>query len=140
MYSYGTGHSILECRYRQGDWELNRVQVLGDNVGVPVLVERFAWDEIGRVYDRLRQMEDRNIDTVTKAQQRGDACLREAEMESAGGSVLVPVNCGQQLYDVIDITDSRAGLTAAKRRVLGIKLIYDTGRGEYVQRLYLGAV
>jgi hypothetical protein len=140
IYSYGTGHSILEGRYRQGDWELNRVQVLGDNVGVPVLVERFAWDEIGRVYDRLRQMEDRNIDTVTKAQQRGDAYLREAEMESAGGSVLVPVNCGQQLYDVIDITDSRAGLTAAKRRVLGIKLIYDTGRGEYVQRLYLGAV
>jgi len=140
VYSYGTGHSILECRYRQGDWELNRVQVLGDNVGVPVLVERFAWDEIGRVYDRLRQMEDRNIDTVTKAQQRGDAYLREVEMESAGGSVLVPVNCGQQLYDVIDITDSRTGLTAAKRRVLGIKLIYDTGRGGYVQRLYLGAV
>ncbi|MFH1015538.1 MAG: hypothetical protein V1771_00875, partial [Chloroflexota bacterium] len=103
VYSYGTGHSILEGRYRQDAWELNRVQVVGDNVGVPVLVECFAWDEIGRVYDRLRQMEDRNIDTVTKAQQRGDAHLREAEMESAGGSVLVPVNCGQQLYDVIDI-------------------------------------
>ena len=119
---------------------MNRTQVAGDSAGVPVLVERFAWDEIGRFYDRLCQMEERNIDTVSKARQRGDRYLREAEMESAGGSVLVPVNCGQQLYDVIDITDSRVGLTAAKRRVLGIKLIYDTGRGEYNQRLFLGGV
>ncbi len=47
---------------------------------------------------------------------------------------------GQQLYDVIDITDSRAGLSAAKRRVVGMALTYNTIRGEYVQRLELGGV
>ena len=54
--------------------------------------------------------------------------------------MLVPVNCGQQLYDVIEVTDARAGLAAAKRRVLGMTLVYQPQRGEYFQRLELGGV
>jgi hypothetical protein len=50
----------------------------------------------------------------------------------------VPVNCGQQLYDVIDITDDRAGLSGAKRRVMGLLLSYQSTRGEYEQKLLLG--
>ena len=65
---------------------------------------------------------------------------RQAEVESAHGTMLVPVNCGQQLYDVIDITDSRAGLNESKRRVLGFVLVYSPRRGEYRQRLQLGSV
>jgi len=142
VYSYGTEHQILEGRYQQGTWELNRVQVEGYDTGSDelIVVDSFAWDEIDRLYDRLRQLEDRNIDTVAKAQQRGEACLRQAEIESASGTILVPVNCGQQLYDVIDITDSRAGLTSEKKRVLGLLLVYSPRRGEYHQRLRLGAV
>ena len=141
-YSYGDGHLILEGRYRLGGWELNRVQVEGYDTGSDemIVVDRFGWDEINRLYDRLRQLEDGNIDTVARAQERGDAYLRQAELASAGGTVLVPVNCGQQLYDVIDITDNRAGLNMAKRRVLGFVLVYNPRRGEYRQRLQLGAV
>jgi hypothetical protein len=142
IYSYGEEHQILEGRYKQGSWELNRVQVEGYDTGSDelIVVDSFAWDEIDRLYDRLRQLEDTNIDTVAKAQERGEAYLRQAEIASAGGAILVPVNCGQQLYDVIDITDSRAGLTSAKKRVLGFILVYSPRRGEYSQRLYLGAV
>jgi len=141
-YSYGDGHPILEGSYRLGGWELNRVQVEGYDTGSDemIVVDRFGWDEISRLYDRLRQLEDGNIDTVAGAQERGDAYLREAELASAGGTVLVPVNCGQRLYDVIDITDNRAGLNMAKRRVLGFVLVYNPRRGEYRQRLQLGAV
>lgn len=85
-------------------------------------------------------MEDSNLDTADKAQQRGETCLRQAEIESAAGSLRVPVNCGQQLYDVIDITDSRAGLNAEKKRVLGLTLAYHPRRGEYEEILSLGAV
>jgi len=57
------------------------------------------------------------------------------------GEITVPVNCGQELYDVVEATDPGAGLTAAKRRVLGISLRYSTGeRPEYQQRIALGAV
>ena len=100
----------------------------------------FNWSEINRLYDRLRQLEDRNKDTVAKAEQRGEAYLQEAEIESVNGAILVPVNCGQQLYDVIDITDARAGLDEQKKRVLGLILIYNPQRGEYSQRLWLGSV
>jgi len=142
VYSYGQTHPIFEGRYRRGAWELNRVQVEGyDQVNdKPIVVDSFSWSQIARFYDRLNQLEDRNIDTVAKAEQRGEAYLREAEIESAAGTIRIPVNCGQQLYDVIDITDSRAGLSAEKKRVLGLILIYNPFRGEYEQRLSLGAV
>jgi hypothetical protein len=52
----------------------------------------------------------------------------------------MPVNCGQQLYDVVSITDARAGLVVVKKRVLCIVLGYYPQRGEYRQRLQLGAV
>ncbi len=141
VYSYGEEHQILERRYRRGAWKLNRVRVEGYDAGSDqaIIADSFAWDEIEILYDRFRQIEDKNIDTVARAEERGDACLRETEMASAGGAILVPVNCGQQLYDVVDITDVRAGLTAGKKRVLGITLVYGTGRGEYRQRLKLGA-
>ncbi|MFQ6122389.1 MAG: hypothetical protein ACE5LA_04945, partial [Dehalococcoidales bacterium] len=142
VYSYGEEHQILDGRYRLAAWELNRVQIEGYDTGSDqlIVVDTFAWDEISRLYDRLRQLEDRNIDTVAKARQRGEAYLREAEIESASSTILIPVNCGQQLYDVIDITDTRAGLTSEKRRVLGLTLVYHPRRGEYNQRLWLGAV
>ncbi len=142
VYSYGVEHQILDGRYRQGAWELNRVQVEGYDTGSdePIVVDSFAWGEIDRLYDRLRQLEDMNIDTVAGAQQRGEAYLREAEIESADGTILALVNCGQQLYDVMDITDTRAGLTSEKKRVLGLTLVYSPRRGEYSQRLWLGAV
>jgi len=142
VYSYGQAHPILEGRYRKGAWELNRVQVEGYDPEneEQVVVDSFSWNQIARLYDRLNQLEDRNIDTVTKAEQRGEAYLRESEIESAGGTIHIPVNCGQQLFDVIDITDSRAGLTVEKKRVLGLTLIHNPRRGEYEQRLSLGAV
>jgi len=142
VYAYGSSHPLLEGEYRRRAWELNHVQVEGyDPVNdEPVVVDSFSWTQITRLYDRLSQLEDRNIDSVSKAEQRGDAYLRQAEIESASGAIQIPPNCGQQLYDVIDITDSRAGLSEAKKRVLGLTLVYNPRHGEYGERLLLGAV
>jgi hypothetical protein len=62
------------------------------------------------------------------------------EIAAAGGEITVPVNCGQQLCDVIDITDVPAGLNAATRRVLSMVLVYQPRKGEYSQRILLGGV
>ena len=57
------------------------------------------------------------------------------------GEITVPVNCGQELYDVVEVTDSGAGLADARRRVLGLSLRYSTGeRPSYEQRITLGTV
>jgi len=137
-YSYGTDHAILEGRYSSSAQGINRVQVYGDGV----VSERFDWDEIGRVYDRLGQVHDLNLDTLAKAEARGDAELREEEMTAWGAEVLVPTNCGQDLYDVVEINDERAGLASIKRRVTGISMRYSAlGRQpRYEQRLRLGGV
>ena len=149
VYSYAgpqsegaTTHPILEGRYRLGALKFNRIQVEGYDSGTDsaIITDSFNWDEIDRAYDRFQRLEDRNINSVSQAQARGEAHLRKAEIESADGLIRIPVNCGQQLYDVIDITDSRAGLDAHKKRLLGLTLIYNPGRGQYEQRLLLGAV
>jgi len=142
VYSYGTVHAIFEGRYKLGAWEYNCVQVEGyDPVGDDaVIVNCYTWEQIDKLNDRLRQVEDVNLGTVAEARARGDACLREAEIQSGHGAVRIPVNCGQQLYDVIDITDSRAGLDTEKKRVLGLTLVFNPSRAQYEQRLVLGSV
>ena len=120
----------------------NRVQTEGSNpaTGAAIIVDSFTWAEIERSHDLLSRIEDGNIATVAEAEARGEAGLRKATIKSSSGAISTPLNCGQQLYDVIDITDSRAGLDAEKKRVLGLSLLYNPHRGEYFQRLSLGAV
>ncbi|OGO30707.1 MAG: hypothetical protein A2Z29_00565 [Chloroflexi bacterium RBG_16_56_11] len=141
IYSYGDDHPVMEGRYVRGAQAANRAQVEGADAGGGIIMaESFTWGEIDRVYDRLRQIADRNITTVAGAQERGQAILRQMEISAAAGEILAPVNCGQQLYDVIALTDPRAGLDAVKKRALGMLLVYQPGRGEYSLRLRLGAV
>ncbi len=117
---------------RQWSWRASR--------GEKQLTFNYAKVVIDKVYDRLKQLEDRNIGSISQAEARGDAHLRGAEIDSADGLIRIPANSGQQLYDVIEITDGRAGLDAQKKRVLGLILSYNPGRGEYQHRLLLGAV
>ena len=141
-YGYGVEHVILEGRYRQSARKTNRVQVEGFDTGQGkmIVVDSFDWDDIEQLYDRIKHVEDRNLNTAAKAYQRGEAILRKSEIDTIDGRITVPVNCGQQLYDVIEITDAYCGLVEAKRRVLGMTLVYQPQRGEYFQRLVTGGV
>jgi hypothetical protein len=141
-YAYGPAHPLFEGRYLVQAGELNRLQVEGYNPAEEedIVVDAFVWEDIERLYDRIGRIEDSNIESVTAAEDRGESHLRKLAMESVSGAILVPVNCGQQMYDVIDITDSRAGLSAAKRRVNGLTLVYSPQRGEYRQRLTMSGV
>jgi hypothetical protein len=124
VYSYGSDHPILEGRYQLTALNYNRIQVEGYDSGTESIIisDSFNWNEIDRLYDRLKRLADRNIGSVSQAQARGEARLRKAEIESADGLIQIPVNCGQ------------------KKRLLGLTLIYNPNRGEYQQRLLLGAV
>lgn len=135
-YAYGTDHPLFSGLYATNLTD-NRVQLFGSGL----FVERFDWPGIAAAYDRLRQVHDLNLTTVAQANDRGDAILRHEAIAATGGEIVVPVNCGQELYDVIDITDAGAGLAAAKRRVLALALCYSTGATPaYEQRVALGGV
>ena len=135
-YEYGTGHPILEGHYRRRVRPVNRVQVQGADVAT----EDFEWAEVELVGDLLSRVYDVSIDTAGRAHDRGEAVLRGLDIHSRRDSVAVPLNCGQEIYDVVEITDARAGLDAVKRRVLGLQHMYDSRKGVYSLKLALGEV
>ncbi len=136
-YVYGTDHPILRGRYRFGAREYNRVQVFGK----AHLGEAFDWEEVGEVFERLLQVHDLNMDTTQKALDRARSVMRRQTLDVLGGEIVAPVNCGLELYDVIEINDAASGLAAARRRVIGLELRYLRLREpEYVQVLTLGGV
>ena len=139
VYSYGTNHAVLEAEYARHANQTNRVQVFGLPSSV-AMTEDWYWDEIALVYDRLAQVHDINLDTEAEAHARGEALLRRSAIEALNGYIMVPMNCGQELYDVIDLTDALAGLSAAKRRVLSLYHLYDTQKGTYTLKIGLGGV
>jgi hypothetical protein len=135
-YAYGTDHAIFEARFRTGAYTVNRTRV----EGLAVMGEDFNWPEIEKNGDILQIVEDLNADTVARAHERGEAVLRKREIEAGGGNIRVPVNCGQQLYDVVEITDVVAGFSATRRRVLGLVLAYQPAKGIYEHQLIIGNV
>ncbi|MDO8615529.1 MAG: hypothetical protein Q7T33_07290 [Dehalococcoidia bacterium] len=136
-YAYGTDHRLLAGRYEDGLPGANRAQVFGRGV----FGERFDWPGVQSVYDRLQQVHDANLTAQSQVEARGDAVLRGEALAATDGEITAPVNCGQELYDVIEVTDAGAGLAAARRRVLGLELRYATGESpSYEQRIALGGV
>jgi hypothetical protein len=99
--------------------------------------EVFSWGEVNLVYDRLRQIHDLNVDSLTKAEERGQFELQKETMEAVGGEIVIPVNCGQELYDVVEINDPKAGLNGVKRRIKGLRLSYCPREGRYEEKLLL---
>ena len=66
------------------------------------------------MFERLLQVHDLNMDTTQKALDRARSVMRRQALDALGGEVVVPVNCGQELFDVIEVNDAAAGLTAAQ--------------------------
>lgn len=136
-YAYGTNHRIYRARYASNGLVANRAQVFGNNV----LAEAFAWEEIDDLFDRLRQVHDLNVSSVGTAEDRAAAALRQETLATERGELVTPVNCGQELYDVVAVTDPQAGLLAERFRVAGITLRYlRRGPAVYEQRLRLSRV
>ena len=103
------------------------------------MAEAFEWDEITDVHDRLRQVHDLNLDTQQKVTDRATTELRHQVLGPIAGVVAVPTNCGQELYDVVEVTDASAGLSGARYRVQGIRWEYRRQRrAAYSQTVTLG--
>jgi hypothetical protein len=144
VYSYGGAgnHPILDARYAILLPRSNRVQVFGSAAN---FAETVNWDdtEEGSVprygRDRVRHVHDQNLTSGALMTERYNAEQRDIDMRAAGGELLVPVCSGQDVYDVIAVTDPAAGKSAALYRVLAHVTVYDRKRGIYQQRLTLGA-
>jgi hypothetical protein len=136
-YAYGTDHAIIRGRYGRaasGGRAPSRVQV----VGTGVLADAFDWTRIDFLTDHLEQRRDGGLTSGGQAGDRAAALLRKEGALAAHSEVLAPVNCGQELYDLVSVTEPRAGLNGAVRRVAGWRIVYERHRrGRYEQTLAL---
>ncbi len=138
-YSYGTGHAILSGKYIEAV-TVSRARAIGRDSGDNrILEEALDWDLLALAIDQLEQDYDPNLQTATRAQERADALLREASLRAQRGNLVVPTNCGQELLDVVEVTDERCGISEEKYRVEAIQTDYDRRQGIYTQRLALCA-
>jgi hypothetical protein len=89
--------------------------------------------------DILEQDYDPNLQTAIRAQERADAILRTRAQEAQGGQIVIPTNVGQEILDVVEVTDQRCGINQEKYRIQAIQTDYDRRQGIYTQRLGLCA-
>lgn len=115
-----------------------RVEGLDPAAGTPVIGDVFDWDAVNNECGAAVNISDRNISSADRAVERGEVYLRKVKSSLTRAVLRTPVNCAQQLYDVISVTDKRAGIDAEAMRVLGITISYNPLRGEYEQTMVLG--
>ena len=131
-------HSVLEGFYRETT-PLSQVRSKGrDASDNPLLASSFDWDLLGLSIDNFQPAYDPELQTETRNQERADALLRKSALQAEGAQIVVPVNCGQELFDIVTVTDERCGVTAALYRVMAIQVDYSPRNGRYAHLLTLG--
>lgn len=136
--SYGTDHAVLRALAREGVPEATRVQVFGQGV----VTEATDWALAALVDDRTLQVHDRTLTDADQAAARAQAELEQRRREVSWGMLASTPHPGQELYDVVAVTDSALGLSGTRRRVMGWRRRYERGgeRSRYEQELFLGPV
>jgi hypothetical protein len=138
-YSYGAGHIILQGEYSQSV-PLTRARAIGrDAADARIVEDAIDWTNLQLGIDIFNQDYDPNLQTATRAQERADAILRKGSLRAERGNLVIPVNVGQELYDVITVTDQRCGITSKKYRVMDIDVNYSLREWQYRQTFALGA-
>ena len=133
-------HPILSGKYTDAV-TASRARAIGQaEDDSPIVQDAFDWDLIKLTIDILEQDYDPNLDDSDRAQERADALLRQAALGAAAPTAItIPTNVGQELLDVITITNERCGISEEKYRVQAIQTDYDRRKGRYDQTLTLGA-
>lgn len=133
-------HIILDGQYATETPGVNRAYVIGtDANGNPVYGEAHDATESALVGERLDFMPDPAIPTTAQAGDVASAVLSKMRLRGKGGVILIPPNCGQELFDVVQISDAGANQAAVKFRVVGIRFEYNPKQARYDHRLILGA-
>lgn len=138
-YTYGTTHTILKGNYGEAV-PASRIRAIGrDASDNRLLSSAFDWDLLALGIDDFHSDYDPNLVNTTRTQERADAILRRQALEAMAGQITVPANVGQELYDVITVTDDRCGISGTRYRVIAIHTDYDRRSGTYHQALTLCA-
>jgi hypothetical protein len=133
-------HIILDGQYITETPGINRAYIIGRDIyGNPVYGTAVDSTELGLVGERLDFQQDPAIPTTAQAGDVASAVLAKMRLTTKRGVILIPPNCGQELFDVVQVTDSLGNQTAIKFRVVGLRFEYSPKQDRYEHRLILGA-
>jgi hypothetical protein len=133
-------HVILDGRYATETPGVNRAYIIGrDRYGNPVYGTAVNTEEVDLVGERLDFQPEPAIPTTAQTADVASAILAKMRLMGKSGIILIPPNCGQELFDVVQISDAGANQIAIKFRVVGIRFEYNTEKALYQHRLILGA-
>jgi len=133
-------HVILDGQYATETPQVNRAYVIGtDANGNPVYGEAIDSTELALVGERLDFIPDPAIPTTAQAGDVASAILSKMRLHGKGGIILIPPNCGQELFDVVQVSDTMANQSAVTFRVVGIRFEYNPKQARYAHKLILGA-
>jgi hypothetical protein len=135
-YTYGVTHPLRDVRLSQEPPPVSEAHAFG----AAAFGEAIDYATAQQGSGTREQQRDMTSTTGATAAATAAARLRSRALDASAGRIVVPPNCGQELYDVVDFTDALVSASAVKRRVAAIRWAYDRRRGEYEQQLTLGAL
>ncbi|MEZ4501748.1 MAG: hypothetical protein R3C39_03915 [Dehalococcoidia bacterium] len=121
-YAYGLDHALSAVRWRAGERAAGWVRVLGAG-----LFGEAVEDEALLAGAPTAVVVDDNLTVQARVDARAQTALRQAALTSDLGEIVVPMNVGQELGDVIEVSDAASGLDAARARVVGLRYRYVRG-------------
>ena len=134
-------HILLDARYSMETPQANRACVIGrDSDGNPVYGTDLDQDEIDLVGEKLDFDQHLSIPTEANADSVAAAILDKLRLSGSRGFIVIPANCGVELWDPIRLTDTPCAQAAATYRILAIRLVYNARAGQFHHKLSLGGL
>lgn len=135
-YAYGASHVVQAVSVERGRPGVGWVRVFGSGVfaeAVDGAVLRAGGGAAVVIDDR--------VTNTARAAVRASTTLRHAALAVPAGTLRALPHVGQEVHDVIAVTDAGAGLAGAAFRVASVRLRYErSGRARYEMELALSAV
>ena len=136
-YAYGDGHAVLRLEASAGQPPAGWARVFGAGIFAQAVDEQALLAGAGIVI-----AVDDNLTAQARADARALTLLRQAALDPSRGSVTILPNAGQELGDVVEVTDAQLALSAQRFRVRALSLRYtrSAARPRYDMTLALTEV
>lgn len=136
-YTYDATHPPRRLRLDDGRASAGWARIFGDGVFAEAIDDAALRDGAPTLI-----VVDQNLGAQARVDARATTALRKSQLAIPRGEAVVAPNVGQEIGDVIAITDASAGLEAEPFRVAALRLRYNRGgsRPLYEMTLTLGAV
>ena len=121
-YAFGAAHPLYEARIEDGRTAVGWARVFGTTVFAEAIDVAAVRAGAGTTV-----VVDDNLVVQARADVRATTVLRRQALAVPRGEVVTPPNVGQEVGDVVTVTDPTLGLVAAQFRVGALRLHYARG-------------